>query len=53
MLTVQLAADLKDTGIKVNAADPGFTATDLNAHRGYQSIQQGAAAAFPPRVAPR
>jgi NAD(P)-dependent dehydrogenase (short-subunit alcohol dehydrogenase family) len=45
MLTVQLAAELKDIGAKVNAADPGFTATDLNDHRGYQPVQQGAAAA--------
>jgi NAD(P)-dependent dehydrogenase (short-subunit alcohol dehydrogenase family) len=45
MLTVQLAAELKDTGIKVNSADPGFTATDLNSHRGYQTIPEGAAAA--------
>jgi len=44
MLTVQLAAELKDTGIKVNSADPGFTATDLNNHRGYQPVPQGAAA---------
>jgi NAD(P)-dependent dehydrogenase (short-subunit alcohol dehydrogenase family) len=46
MLTVQLAAELKDAGIKVNAADPGFTATDLNDHRGYQTVAQGAAAAI-------
>ena len=46
MLTVQLAAELRDTGIKVNSADPGFTATDLNDHRGYQTVPQGAAAAF-------
>jgi NAD(P)-dependent dehydrogenase (short-subunit alcohol dehydrogenase family) len=45
MLTVQLAAELRDTGIKVNAADPGFTATDLNNHRGHQTIPQGAEAA--------
>ena len=42
MLTVQLAYELRDSGIKVNSADPGFTATDLNAHRGYQTIAQGA-----------
>jgi len=42
---VQLAAELRDTGIKVNSADPGFTATDLNAHRGLQTIPEGAAAA--------
>jgi NAD(P)-dependent dehydrogenase (short-subunit alcohol dehydrogenase family) len=44
MLTVQLAAELRDTGIKVNSADPGYTATDLNPHRGRQSIAEGAAA---------
>jgi NAD(P)-dependent dehydrogenase (short-subunit alcohol dehydrogenase family) len=43
MLTVQLAAELRDAGIKANAADPGFTATDLNDHRGYQTIPEGAA----------
>ena len=26
---------------RVNAADPGFTATDLNAHRGTQTVQEG------------
>jgi NAD(P)-dependent dehydrogenase (short-subunit alcohol dehydrogenase family) len=46
MLTVQLAAELRDTSIKVNSADPGFTATDLNSHRGHQTIPQGAAAAI-------
>lgn len=42
MLTVQLAFELRDTNIKVNSANPGFTATDLNQHRGEQSIEQGA-----------
>jgi NAD(P)-dependent dehydrogenase (short-subunit alcohol dehydrogenase family) len=46
MLTVQLAAELMGTGIKVNSADPGFTATDLNNHRGSQSIPEGAAEAI-------
>jgi len=27
----------------VNSADPGYTATDLNARRGTQSIPEGAA----------
>jgi NAD(P)-dependent dehydrogenase (short-subunit alcohol dehydrogenase family) len=45
MLTVQLAAELEDAGIKVNSADPGYTATDLNAHRGQQTVAEGAAAA--------
>ncbi len=45
MLTVQLAFELRETGIKVNSADPGFTATDLNQHRGHQTVEQGAAEA--------
>lgn len=40
--TVMLAYELKDTAIKVNSADPGFTATDLNGHRGYKTVEQGA-----------
>jgi NAD(P)-dependent dehydrogenase (short-subunit alcohol dehydrogenase family) len=47
ILTIQLAAELTDTGIKVNSADPGFTATDLNNHRGHQSIPEGAEADRP------
>jgi NAD(P)-dependent dehydrogenase (short-subunit alcohol dehydrogenase family) len=43
MLTAQLAYELRDTGIKVNAADPGYTATDLNANQGHQTIEEGAA----------
>jgi hypothetical protein len=46
MLTVQLGAELQDTGIKVNWANLGFTATDLNGHRGRQTIPEGAAAAI-------
>jgi hypothetical protein len=30
------------TALKVNAADPGYTATDLNNHQGTQSVAQGA-----------
>jgi NAD(P)-dependent dehydrogenase (short-subunit alcohol dehydrogenase family) len=43
MLTVQLAWELRDTPIKVNAVNPGFTATDLNGHRGTQTVEEGAA----------
>jgi NAD(P)-dependent dehydrogenase (short-subunit alcohol dehydrogenase family) len=43
MLTVQLAYELRGTSIKVNSAAPGYTATDLNQHRGTQSIPEGAA----------
>ena len=42
MVTVIFAAELKDTGIKVNAADPGYTATDLNQHIGPRTVAQGA-----------
>ena len=43
MFTVQLAFELKDQGITVNSVNPGFTATDLNAHRGQQTVEEGAA----------
>ncbi|WP_035841288.1 SDR family NAD(P)-dependent oxidoreductase [Kitasatospora azatica] len=39
MLTTQYAKALP--GIRVNAADPGYTATDLNAHRGPQTVTEG------------
>jgi NAD(P)-dependent dehydrogenase (short-subunit alcohol dehydrogenase family) len=41
-ITVAYAKELRETGIKVNAADPGFTATDLNNHRGYRTVEQAA-----------
>ena len=43
MFTVHLAWELRDTAIKVNSSDPGYTATDLNAHHGTQTIPEGAA----------
>jgi len=43
MITIQLAKELKDAGIKVNSANPGFTATDMNQHRGPRTVEQGAA----------
>jgi NAD(P)-dependent dehydrogenase (short-subunit alcohol dehydrogenase family) len=36
------AKELRDTPIKVNAANPGFTATDFNNHRGFRSAAEGA-----------
>jgi NAD(P)-dependent dehydrogenase (short-subunit alcohol dehydrogenase family) len=39
MLTVQYARALP--GILVNAADPGFTSTDFNNHRGTQTVAEG------------
>ncbi|WP_169088776.1 SDR family oxidoreductase [Paenibacillus sp. PL91] len=41
-LTVHLAYELRDTSIKVNSADPGFTATDLNGFQGTRSVEQAA-----------
>lgn len=45
MLTVIFASELKDTPIKVNAADPGYTATDMNQNQGPRTVAQGATAA--------
>jgi NAD(P)-dependent dehydrogenase (short-subunit alcohol dehydrogenase family) len=41
-VTVAFAADLEADGIKVNAACPGFTGTDLNFFRGTRTVQQAA-----------
>jgi NAD(P)-dependent dehydrogenase (short-subunit alcohol dehydrogenase family) len=46
MLTVHLAYELRDTKIKVNSANPGFTKTDLNDNTGTQSVEVGAIAAI-------
>lgn len=42
-VTVQYAKELQDTNILINAACPGFVATDLNGFRGHRTPQQGAA----------
>ena len=42
MITVMYAKELRDTPIKVNAANPGYTATDFNDHRGFRTPAQGA-----------
>lgn len=41
--TVALAYELKDTLFKVNAVDPGYTATDFNGHRGPGTVEDAAA----------
>src|SRR5580692_2905848 len=41
-ITLAFAIELESTNIKVNAACPGFTATDLNDFRGTRTVQQGA-----------
>jgi NAD(P)-dependent dehydrogenase (short-subunit alcohol dehydrogenase family) len=43
MMTVQLAWELRDTPIKVNAVNPGYTATDINDNKGTQTLEEGAA----------
>jgi NAD(P)-dependent dehydrogenase (short-subunit alcohol dehydrogenase family) len=42
-VTIAFAKELREAGIKVNSANPGFTATDLNGHRGILTVAQGAA----------
>ena len=39
MLSTQYAKAFPD--IRINAVDPGYTATDLNAHSGPQTIAEG------------
>jgi NAD(P)-dependent dehydrogenase (short-subunit alcohol dehydrogenase family) len=39
MLTSQYAKALP--GMRVNAVDPGYTATDLNGHSGHQTVHEG------------
>jgi NAD(P)-dependent dehydrogenase (short-subunit alcohol dehydrogenase family) len=46
MFTVILAHELKDTKIKVNSADPGYTATDLNQNSGPKTVEEGASIIF-------
>jgi NAD(P)-dependent dehydrogenase (short-subunit alcohol dehydrogenase family) len=41
-ITVAFASDLESAGIKVNAACPGFTGTDLNSFEGTRTVQQAA-----------
>ncbi|EIV92383.1 SDR family oxidoreductase [Frankia sp. QA3] len=42
-ITLIYANDLRESGIRVNAADPGFVATDMNDHQGVLTVEQGAA----------
>ena len=39
MLTIQYSKLLP--GMRVNTIDPGYTATDLNGHNGYQTVTEG------------
>ena len=40
-ITLQFAKELRDTPIKVNAACPGYCATDMTNHAGSRTAQQG------------
>ncbi|OUJ11659.1 SDR family oxidoreductase [Acetobacter sp. DsW_063] len=42
MLTVQLAAELDETGIVINSVAPGYVKTDLTEHAGFISAEEGA-----------
>jgi NAD(P)-dependent dehydrogenase (short-subunit alcohol dehydrogenase family) len=44
MITAIYAKELRDTPIKVNAANPGYTKTDLNRNSGFRSVEEGAEA---------
>jgi NAD(P)-dependent dehydrogenase (short-subunit alcohol dehydrogenase family) len=43
MYTIALASELRDTPFKINAVDPGYTATDLNNHSGTGTVEDAAA----------
>ena len=40
--TIALAYELRDTQFKINAVDPGYTATDFNQHRGTGTVEDAA-----------
>jgi NAD(P)-dependent dehydrogenase (short-subunit alcohol dehydrogenase family) len=42
MVTALFAKELAEAGIKVNAANPGYCATDLNGFHGFRTAEQGA-----------
>jgi NAD(P)-dependent dehydrogenase (short-subunit alcohol dehydrogenase family) len=40
MITIQYAKAFPN--MRINAVEPGFTATDLNMHKGTQTVEEGA-----------
>jgi NAD(P)-dependent dehydrogenase (short-subunit alcohol dehydrogenase family) len=40
--TVMLANELTGTSFRVNSVTPGYTATDLNQHKGFKTAEEGA-----------
>ena len=42
-VTVQFANELRDSGFKINSADPGYTHTDMTLNQGGKPVARGAA----------
>ena len=42
-ITVQFANELRDSGFKINSADPGYTHTDMTLNQGGKPVSRGAA----------
>ncbi|SCE69401.1 SDR family oxidoreductase [Micromonospora mirobrigensis] len=42
MITAMYAKELRDTPIRINAANPGYCATDFNSHAGFRTAEEGA-----------
>lgn len=42
MITAQYAKEFRDTPMKINAANPGYTDTDFTHHRGFRTVEEGA-----------
>ncbi|QPH38702.1 SDR family oxidoreductase [Pedobacter endophyticus] len=42
MYSIALAFELRETAVKVNMVDPGFTKTDFNNHRGSGTVEEAA-----------
>lgn len=42
-VALAFSKELASVGIKVDAVDPGYTATDFNNHSGYRTVEQAAA----------
>lgn len=40
--TVMLANEFRDTNFKINSVTPGYTATELNQHKGIKTVEEGA-----------
>jgi NAD(P)-dependent dehydrogenase (short-subunit alcohol dehydrogenase family) len=40
--TIMLSNEFRETNFKINSVTPGFTATDLNDHKGIKTVEEGA-----------